>query len=102
MYFWGQLDLPKGEKTKKKQSSITASATPLNIIKLPQKQQSGSSPAEYKVGVMGDAGKVDNHLAVVGKPFEVKISKRDESTSNSACMVICSNSKSCKRFCVDY
>ena len=46
-------------------------------------EDNGSSPAEYKVEIMGDTGIVQHHLAVVGRPFEVKILPRDGNTSCS-------------------
>ena len=102
VYFWGQLDLPKGEKTSKKLSSITASAQAVDIPKLLKETQCRSSPAGYKLEIIGDVGIADNHLAVVGRLFEVEISRRNESSHGSTCMVICVNAKSCKHFLVRY
>ncbi|XP_022789661.1 uncharacterized protein LOC111329287 isoform X1 [Stylophora pistillata] len=85
VYFWGQLDLPEGEKTRKKLSSITAAAQPIDIPNLLEETQSSSSPAGYKLDIIGDVGTADNHLAVVGRLFEVEISKRNENSQDSTC-----------------
>lgn len=87
MYFWGQLDAPRGEKAKRKQSCITTLATPLHKLQLQVKQENDSPPAEYKVEVKGDTGIADHHLAVVGRPFEVEILERDGNAGSSSLMV---------------
>ena len=102
VYFWGQLDLPKGEKTRKKLLSVTASAQAMDIPKLLKETQCRSSPAGYKLKIIGDVGIADNHLAVVGRLFEVEISKRYKSSHGSTCMVICVNAKSCQQLLVHY
>lgn len=87
MYFWGQLDLPIGEKERRKHLSTTTSTAPLDIMTRRRQQENGSPPTGYKVEVMGDIGIVEHHLAVVGRPFEVEILQRDGSTGSSSCMV---------------
>ena len=87
VFFWGQLDLPKGEKARRKQSSITTSTEPFDTVTLQRKEDRGPSPAEYKVEFTGDTGIVQHHLAVVGRPFEVKILQRDGNTGSSSCTV---------------
>ena len=87
MFFWGQLDLPRGDKAKRKQSSITTSTEPFDSVTLQRKEDNGSSPAEYKVEITGDTGTVQHHLAVVGTPFEVRILQRDGNTGSSSCAV---------------
>lgn len=87
MFFWGQLDLPSGEKARRKQSSITSSTEPFDTVTLQQKEDSGSSPAEYKVEITGDSSITQHHLAVVGRSFEVEILQRDGNTGSSSCTV---------------
>lgn len=87
VYFWGQLDLPRGEKAMGKHLSTTTSTAPRDIMTRQQKQENGSPAAGYKVEIMGDVGIAEHHLAVVGKPFEVEILQRDASTGSSSCMV---------------
>ena len=87
MFFWGQLDLPSGEKARRKQSSITTSTEHFAIVTLQRKEDSGSSPAEDKVEIMGDSEIVQHHLAVVGRSFEVEILQRDGNTGSSSCAV---------------
>ena len=87
MFFWGQLDLPSGEKARRKQSSITTSTEPFETVTLQRKEDSGSSPAEYKVEIMGDSAIEQHHLAVVGRSFEVEILQRDGNTGSSSCTV---------------
>ncbi|XP_078383909.1 uncharacterized protein LOC144666360 isoform X1 [Oculina patagonica] len=86
VYFWGQLDLPRGEKAMGKHLSTTTSTAPRDIMTRQQKQENGSPAAGYKVEIMGDVGIAEHHLAVVGKPFEVEILQRDASTGSSSCM----------------
>lgn len=87
VFFWGQLDLPSGEKARRKQSSITTSTEPFDTVTLQQKEDSGSSPTEYKVEIKGDSAIVQHHLAVVGRSFEVEILQRDGNTGSSSCTV---------------
>ena len=92
VFFWGQLDLPMREKARRKQSSVTTSTAPFDAATLRRKEDNGSSPAEYKVEITGDTGTVQHHLAVVGRPFEVKILHRDGNTGSSFCTVRAMNS----------
>ena len=88
VYFWGQLDVPREEKAKRKQSCITILATPTDKLQLQVKQENDSPPAEYKVEVKGDTGiAADHHLAVVGRPFEVEILQRNGNAGSSSHMV---------------
>lgn len=89
MYVWGQLDLPRGEKRKRKQTIITSPTTPLAFAPdlVSQEKRGAFAPAGYKVEIKGDAGIVEHHLAVVGRPLEIEIIPRDRNIGSSSCMV---------------
>ena len=45
------------------------------------------APAGYQVKITSDAGTVEHHLAVVGRPLEIEIIPRDGNTDGTSRMV---------------
>ena len=82
MYFWGQLDLPRGEK-------ITRKKKPFKFApRANQKEDGHVAPARYELKVAGDVGVSDHRFALVGQPLTLEIFPRDENSSCTSCMVI--------------
>ena len=75
MYFWGQLDLPRGEKIRRKQKPFKFAP------RANQKEDGHVAPAGYELKVAGDVG-------VVAQPLTLEIFPRDENSSSASCMVI--------------
>lgn len=82
VYFWGQLDLSRGEKIKRKLSPTK----PFNLA-TPTKQQENRpvAPVGYEVKLTGDAGVAGHHLALVGQPLTVEIIQRAGNSGGGLC-----------------
>ena len=74
---------------KRKQTGVPSTAVPFVFVPHHVKRGKNVSlaPIRYKVEITTDAGVVDHILAVVGRPFEVKIVPRDGNSGGSSCMV---------------
>ena len=82
MYFWGQLDLPRGEKIRRKKKPFKFSP------RANQKEDGHVAPAGYELKFAGDVGVFDHRFALVGQPLTLEIFPRDENSSCTSCMVI--------------
>ena len=83
MYFWGQLDLPRGEKIRRKQKPF----------KFAPRSEDGKEdghvvPAGYELKVAGDVGVCDPGFVLVGQALTLEIFPRNTNFSSASCMVM--------------
>lgn len=83
MYFWGQLDLPRGEKIRRKQKPF----------KFAPRSEDGKEDghvllAGYELKVVGDVGVSEPRFVLVGQALTLEIFPRNTNFSSTSCMVI--------------
>lgn len=81
VYFWGQLDLPRGEKIRRKQKPF----------KFAPRSEDGKEdghvvPAGYELKVAGDVGVCDPGFVLVGQALTLEIFPRNTNFSSASCM----------------